>query len=137
MTNATPSGGTDTTTRRLPVVPASVPRAREALDAFADRVDAERLDAARLLTSELVTNAVRHGPSDDRGVVDLLLAHDGARLRVEVRDGGTGFVRRDEQRAIGGWGLLLVERLSNRWGIEEGAPTRVWFEIDTPERVTG
>jgi hypothetical protein len=53
-------------------------------------------------------------------------------LRVEVRDHGAGFVRPTDARDIGGWGLMFVERLSDRWGIEEGAPTSVWFEIDTP-----
>src|SRR5215211_1066250 len=29
-----------------------------------------------------------------------------------------------------GWGLFLVERLANRWGVgREGRGTRVWFEL--------
>ncbi len=29
---------------------------------------------------------------------------------------------------LGGWGLRLVERLADRWGVAEGS-TRVWFEL--------
>jgi hypothetical protein len=32
-----------------------------------------------------------------------------------------------------GWGLFLVEQLSDRWGVEQiGQATTVWFEIDRP-----
>ena len=30
---------------------------------------------------------------------------------------------------VGGWGLHLVQTLSNRWGVHEGS-THVWFEIE-------
>ena len=29
---------------------------------------------------------------------------------------------------VGGWGLHLVQTLSDRWGVHEGS-THVWFEI--------
>jgi hypothetical protein len=49
-----------------------------------------------------------------------------------VIDQGVGFVpvaatgRRPD---VGGWGLHLVQTLSNRWGVHEGS-THVWFEIE-------
>ena len=34
------------------------------------------------------------------------------------------------QRDRSGWGLFLVERLADRWGVaEEHAATKVWFEL--------
>jgi hypothetical protein len=30
---------------------------------------------------------------------------------------------------VGGWGLHLVQTLSERWGVHEGS-THVWFEIE-------
>jgi len=125
------AGASTRVDRRFPVEPGSVEPARLALDTFVGRVDGERMDAARLLVSELMTNAVLHGPGSG-GDCDLALDHDGERLRVEVRDRGGGFMRPTDARDIGGWGLMFVERLSDRWGIGEGAPTSVWFEIDTP-----
>jgi hypothetical protein len=31
---------------------------------------------------------------------------------------------------VGGWGLFLVEKLADRWGVARNSLTRVWFEID-------
>jgi anti-sigma regulatory factor (Ser/Thr protein kinase) len=52
---------------------------------------------------------------------------------TEVKDTGPGF----DPSAAGeprdnhtGWGLFLVERLADRWGVaHEGAATTVWFEL--------
>jgi hypothetical protein len=51
-----------------------------------------------------------------------------------VHDPGTGFELRapvpDPARASG-WGLYLVEELSDRWGMDGLGPgTRIWFELD-------
>jgi hypothetical protein len=49
---------------------------------------------------------------------------------VEVADSGGGRPqRRPDPGADGGWGLLLVEAASDRWGVADGS-TSVWFEID-------
>jgi hypothetical protein len=52
-------------------------------------------------------------------------------LRVEVRDGGAGFVpeRRRERSEPGGWGLMLVEGIADRWGVKRDPTTTVWFEL--------
>ena len=89
-----------------------------------------------LLVTELVTNAVRHGAAgacDQLGVRVLICP---ARLRVEVRDRGNGFEPRSADPASadgGGWGLVLVEELSDRWGVlREEDGTVVWFEYGLP-----
>ncbi|HEX3975252.1 MAG TPA: ATP-binding protein [Solirubrobacteraceae bacterium] len=88
-------------------------------------------DTARLLVSELVTNSVQHGEGD---TVTLLI--DSRRpdvLRCGVIDGGSGFVPvAPADRAAGGWGLRLVERLSSVWGVRED-PTHVWFDLPLGE----
>jgi hypothetical protein len=30
----------------------------------------------------------------------------------------------------GGWGLYLVDRIADRWGIVSNRMNRVWFEVD-------
>ena len=95
------------------------------------QVDADALAELRLLVSELVTNAVRHGPP--RGTeVELEVRLEGPRARVDVIDGGRGFVPPgpppDPGRA-GGWGLVVVDRLADRWGVETDRGTRVWLEF--------
>ena len=86
---------------------------------------------AELLTSEIVSNSVRHAgleTSDLIGMdVDLTVEH----MRVSVSDGGPGFaIERPRPRDTGGWGLVLVDRISSRWGIVGDGPTIVWFELD-------
>jgi len=83
---------------------------------------------ASLLVSELVTNSVLHGAGE--AVRVRLETDDLGGLRCEVLDDGAGFlptppaVRRD----AGGWGLQLVDRLADRWGVADGS-THVWFEL--------
>ena len=86
----------------------------------------------RLLVSELVTNAVQHakvGPEDSIGMRLSI----GDVIRVEVADRGPGFVPpadagdADRDR---GWGFFFVSQLASRWGVEQGDPACVWFEID-------
>ena len=103
--------------------------AREALTSLEGAVAPELIPDAKLLASELVTNSVKYGGS---GPVTLAAVSNGpAHLRVEVIDQGIGFVpvARDKPKTdVGGWGLHLVEALSDRWGVHDGS-THVWFEI--------
>ena len=112
--------------------PTAVSAARHALMPLDDRVDGALLDDVRLLVSELVTNSVRH--SGDAGeVVGLDVKVDAERLRVEVSDAGEGFApkpRYEGQSAESGWGLFLVDTISDRWGVGRTDGTNVWFEID-------
>ena len=84
-----------------------------------------------LLVSEVVTNCVVHAGLAPGQDIDLRLARDGDTVRVEVCDDGHGFA---ESLVRGtrsnGFGLYLVERLSDRWGVERGDRTCVWFEVD-------
>ncbi|WP_243060132.1 ATP-binding protein [Nocardioides sp. SR21] len=91
---------------------------------------ADTTDTALLLVSEVVTNAVNHGRG--RPVLDVQVAPD--RLSVSVSDSAPGApeVRRDNPLlADGGRGMLLVETLASRWGIDRRpGGKRVWFELD-------
>jgi anti-sigma regulatory factor (Ser/Thr protein kinase) len=82
-----------------------------------------------LLTSELVTNAVRHGGAG----VEVRYGVVGGALRVEVYDDGAGLpqVRRADSDDEGGRGLMLLEGLSERWGVRRarGGGKSVWFEV--------
>lgn len=86
----------------------------------------------KLLVSELVTNAVIHGPQGDGGAIELNVRASSRSVSVEVTDRGSGFERRLRAPSVrdSGWGLFLVEKLSDRWGVIEEEATRVWFEID-------
>jgi anti-sigma regulatory factor (Ser/Thr protein kinase) len=96
-----------------------------------DSLDHSHRGALRLLVSELVTNSVRHVTGSKQPI--QLAVRIGARvIRVEVRDGGSGFEpgKPEPRGAEGGFGLYLVERMATRWGVDTRDGTRVWFELD-------
>ena len=112
---------------------AAASEARAAVGALDGLADAAILDDVRLLLSELVTNAVRHSGAPAGAKVGLRVSVTHGRVRAEVTDTGRGFepAPRDLPRLeAGGWGLHLVDRLADRWGVDRGEPARVWFEID-------
>jgi anti-sigma regulatory factor (Ser/Thr protein kinase) len=134
---------------RLPAVSAAPAVARHAVLALAPRLLDEKIaDDVALLVTELVTNSVRHGTADVTACVEISLRASPRALMVEVADAGRGFrgfrprpvpVTDSKQPTIGGYGLLLVEELAQRWGIVDGASgsdngrgARVWFEIEHP-----
>ena len=86
-----------------------------------------------LLVTELVTNAVRHaGAGPDRPVEIEVLRRPGF-VAGAVADDGPGYTWRPTSLTgdeTGGWGLFLVERIADRWGVQcTPAGSRVWFEI--------
>ena len=110
---------------------AGAPRAaRRAIEGLTGRIAEDVVADVKLLVSELITNSVKYG---GEGALRLQIETEGPRkLRAEVIDQGVGFVpvARDRPATeVGGWGLHLVQTLSNRWGVHEGS-THVWFEID-------
>jgi anti-sigma regulatory factor (Ser/Thr protein kinase) len=115
-------------------VPASVEasgalrRAIRSLDSYYGPRTAEDLE---LLVTELATNGVKHAQINSGGNRITLDARvDPHVLRVEVRDRGDGFEPepRRERPEPGGWGLVLVEGIAERWGVKHD-PTTVWFEL--------
>lgn len=115
---------------QLPQAPTAPALARRVIDRL-ERLRPEVAVNARLLVSELVANAVRHVRRD--GPINLHVEVRGRSLHIEVVDPGGGFEpkpRTDSSPLGSGWGLHLVDQLSDRWGVDGESSTRVWFEID-------
>jgi anti-sigma regulatory factor (Ser/Thr protein kinase) len=116
-----------------PPVADSIPRAREALDGLAVAVGPERLEDLRLVVSELVTNSVRHAGLGAEQQIDLRVDSTDDRIRVEIHDAGPGFEVPPAPGSLyqeSGWGLYLVSRIADRWGIAtDSTGTTVWLEI--------
>jgi anti-sigma regulatory factor (Ser/Thr protein kinase) len=108
--------------------------ARRAVAGFTEKseISPDELATLTLLVSELVSNAVLHSdaPSASEIVLQAELLNEGA-VRVEVIDHGSGFTAapRDPARAVGGFGLYLVDQQATRWGVDREGGTRVWFEL--------
>jgi anti-sigma regulatory factor (Ser/Thr protein kinase) len=87
-----------------------------------------------LLVSELVGNAVQHTGAR---VFGLRMLRRRGRIRIEVRDPSRGLPCLMPVRAMDtrGRGLMLVDELSDRWGVDllpRGKNT--WFEMRVPDR---
>lgn len=113
---------------------ASAEARRHVDDRLGDVFDARKLGDAQLLTTELVSNAVQHARANGDDVVGLDIKIELGTVRVSVTDAGAGFdsgkVLQQVPSEGRGWGLHLVENMSDRWGIDASSPHRVWFEID-------
>ena len=114
-------------TAEFPPDPGAVSAARR----FVSRstgLEGDDVSRAHGIISELVGNAVVHGGTDLTVTIDQLRD----RVRLEVRDEGPGKpqVRESGDSVIGGWGLLLVEDLADRWGVDYLRDAKVvWAEF--------
>jgi len=118
---------------RLPGEARAVPIARRAIDELEPEFEHALFATVRLLVSELVTNSIRHARTSARTSIVLQVTLLSDRLRVEVDDHGHGFEprpRAPDRESASGWGLYLVDQLSDRWGVSGTSGTSVWFEID-------
>ncbi len=114
--------------------PKVVTTARHALDGLEDLLPPGKLEDVRLVVSELVTNSIRHAELSPNDKISLSVAVSAGSVRGRVCDPGSGFKADSERRPRpglkGGWGLPIVERISDRWGVERNSRSCVWFEID-------
>lgn len=95
-----------------------------------------RADEVELAADELVTNALMH--TDGGAIVTIrVLTGPERRLRVDVEDRSSALPRRRDagESGVSGRGLMLVDQLADRWGVESrGTGKCVWCEFVIPER---
>jgi anti-sigma regulatory factor (Ser/Thr protein kinase) len=120
----------DGLTLRLPGDRDAAAKARRALGNLRGDLDPPLMETLRLLVTELVTNSVRHTGAE---TIVLRILVGRSAVWTEVTDAGPGFDPPGPVRASNdgaGWGLFLVERLAERWGVNQSdAGTKVWFEL--------
>jgi anti-sigma regulatory factor (Ser/Thr protein kinase) len=112
--------------------PRAPERARAWLQAAAGWLPDEVESNLLLLTCELVNNSVLHGQAGEKDMIEIELSTTDTGVRAQVSDPGPGFAPSGRDQALdepGGWGLVLVERIAERWGVERAERTSVWFEL--------
>lgn len=101
-----------------------------------DWADPDQVDAAVLLLSEVATNVLVH-TDGDAFMVARATGSPGERcLRVDVADGSDELPhkRRPGEMASSGRGLVLMEMLAHKWGVDpRGAGKSIWFELNEGE----
>ncbi|MEW1760496.1 ATP-binding protein [Streptomyces cyaneofuscatus] len=126
----------------FPAEPEAIPRVRGKLRARLEEDDLGSIaDDVVLICTELMANAILHGCIGfPPGItIKLTVEWSDAQLRVDVRD--PSVVRPQEQEfsasRTSGRGLILVDALSDRWGVEAdpvGSGKTVWTELDRTRR---
>lgn len=133
----------------------AVSQARQSVSDLGDSLSKSELQNVSLLVSELVTNSVLHAGLLPKDLICLRIYLSVELIRAEVRNLGSGFELPggllgggplDNLPDVGqtsGWGLQLVAKLADRWGMEREASvdskelTLVWFELDREYEVSG
>jgi anti-sigma regulatory factor (Ser/Thr protein kinase) len=111
---------------RLGSGPDAAAQARRGIAQLRQDLDPPLMETMRLLVTELITNVVRHTSCD---TVLLKVAIGKSAVLTEVSDDGPSFDARASDSNDDGWGLFLVERLSDSWGVKTNGSKRVWFQL--------
>ncbi|MBN1171507.1 MAG: ATP-binding protein, partial [Micromonosporaceae bacterium] len=131
---------------RLPAAQSSPAAARAVVSEAVHEVGLTSvLDEAMLLTTELVTNGVVHARTELE--IDLVATRDAISVMVldhhcgplslagwDAQQPGTGAGGTPAQLRERGRGLLLVDRLADRWGtLHHSGGKGVWFRLAGPD----
>ena len=108
--------------------------ARQAVrEEFKDALPRRRLADVELLVSELATNSIRHAGATEADELSMEADVEADRVRVRLFDPGAGFEAHTPVApatgGAGGYGLVLLDRLADRWGVEREGGFGVWFEV--------
>jgi anti-sigma regulatory factor (Ser/Thr protein kinase) len=120
---------------RVPLDVCAAAAARDIVEQLlAERVASSVLERLKLVVSELVTNSVRHGDVSAGGHAALRVGVVDGGIWLEVEAPGRDGVvaqRAANARTGDGFGLRIVQALSERWGSERSTKggTRVWAQL--------
>ena len=116
---------TQPATLRLEAVPGAPGAARSFVRSVLQ--EHPRIDDAVLSVSELVTNVVRHGPKEE--ALEVLISRRESAIRVSVHQkSGSLHLDRSPRTGTGGLGLIIVEKVTDAWGIDD--QSGIWFELE-------
>ena len=119
----------------LPPIPPSIPVARHLVLELLRVWEAphDRDDAA-LVVTELVANVIDHVRGEANLTLELALAGDSLRLAVADGSSVRPVVQELSHDRPRGRGLVLVEAVTDRWGVEDHhGGKRIWFELRPPD----
>jgi anti-sigma regulatory factor (Ser/Thr protein kinase) len=117
----------------LPATAAAAGLARRELAAMPG-LGAELGYKALLMTSELIAVYVADIEPSPSATLRLSIRVTPDRVRIEVggREPGVSpdtLLHSRETPSLGGYGLKIVERMADGWGIEGAHDTMIWFEL--------
>ncbi len=112
-------------------LPQAVGAARRSLREWEEHFEPELFYDISLCVSELVTKGVQNGGSTGVEEIELGVYRDERSVRAEVlerrADVAVGMSARMNSED---WGMFIVDRVADRWGVERGIGTLVWCEFN-------
>lgn len=95
-------------------------------------LSASDFSAACLVLTELVTNVIRHGCTSEDEEMGVDIWRSEGSLKLHVSQPGPLYdpdlIPRRKPGEAGGWGLLLLDRLSSGWGVDADS-SGAWAEL--------
>ena len=119
----------------LPAAPHAPVEARRAL-ARIPGVSGELGYKALLLVSEVVTAWVTRAQAREQTAIPVRIDVSDERVRVEIADNGDADPRDLSKPRVDPYSRRILERLSDRWGVEGDGHAAIWFELDRARSVT-
>jgi two-component sensor histidine kinase len=119
--------------RSLPCSTSAPYFARRSIEVLEPELTEDAFDTLSLLVTELVTNSVCHSKMSSRDFIQICIDVEPTLVRAEVSDEGQPFHYQSPppgDQSLAGRGLVLVDRLSDRWGTRSRPQNTVWFELD-------
>ena len=112
-------------------LPQAVGAARRVLREWERQFDPVLFYDLSLCVSELVTNRVQHGDPAAHSYIELTVCRSERLVRAQISEPCDDVVMATPSTMTAGdWGMFIVDRVADRWGVDHGAGTLVWCEID-------
>jgi len=112
-------------------LPQAVGAARRALREWEGHFEPELFYDLSLCVSELVTKSVQHTKPASVDEIELAVSRHDELVRAEVMEHRRDVVvTQPAQMQNSDWGMFIVDRVADRWGVDRSVGTRLWCEID-------
>ncbi len=116
---------------KLSGLPQAVGAARRALRDWESHFEPDVLYDLSLCVSELVTQTVKRGERAAVDQIELGVWRSETLIRAEIREPRADVVvNKAPAMARSEWGMFIVDRVADRWGVDRSEGTLIWCEID-------
>ncbi len=112
-------------------LPQAVGAVRRALRDWERHFEPDLFYDLSLCVSELVTHTVRRGEPATADPIELAVWRSAGLIRAEIREPRPdALVTKPAAMVPRDWGMFIVDRVADRWGVDRSEGTLVWCEID-------
>jgi hypothetical protein len=112
-------------------MPQAVGAARRALREWEAYFEPDLFYDISLCVSELVTQSVQRAEPGAMDEAELSVRRDAELVCAEVLEPRQGVaVTQPPTMGDPDWGMFIIDRVADRWGVDRSVGTRMWWEID-------